>query len=189
MGPFARLSEKLADNPYWAENSIVTAAAIRRMGDVEFGSELLIGVLHGPQGGGASLIDQYYTQYEDFDDEFPSQKKASKTFEEALELIKKMLPDIKSSRWSNKTDFYSLFVALASAKDFAELAKKMPNIQKEIIDFGTAVDDAQAGEAKPAYIENYNTAIEKGANDKARRATRHEILVKRFVGAAPKAFA
>src|SRR6266699_6455146 len=67
-GPFVQLTVKLADDEYWAENRIVTAAQIRRMGDVEFVSELLIGVLHGPQGGSAKVIDEYYVQYEDYED-------------------------------------------------------------------------------------------------------------------------
>jgi hypothetical protein len=58
MGPFVRLVETLADNEYWAENRIVRPASIRRMGDLEFVSELLIGVLHGPQGGSASIVDE-----------------------------------------------------------------------------------------------------------------------------------
>ena len=71
-GPFARLAERLADDEYWAENKIITPASIRRQGDVEFVSELMIGTLHGPQGGAAGVIDQYYATYEDYDDEFPT---------------------------------------------------------------------------------------------------------------------
>src|SRR5207245_1440160 len=74
-GPFAVLVQKLADDKYWAEKGIVSPALIRRQNDVEFVSELMIGVLHGPQGGGAAVIDQYYSQYEDFEDEFPGQKR------------------------------------------------------------------------------------------------------------------
>src|SRR5439155_17107472 len=123
MGPFIQLAVKLADNEYWAENRIVTPASIRRMGDVEFISELLIGVLHGPQGGSERIIDEYYIQYEDYEDEFPQQRRVHKLFEETLSTIQQILPDIKETRWSNKTDFYTLFVGLASLLRTHELAK------------------------------------------------------------------
>src|SRR4029450_13078065 len=105
-GPFLRLSEKLADDEFWAENRIISAAIIRRINDIEFMSELLIGVLHGPQGGAAKDIDEYYERYEDFEDEFPGQKEAVRRFKQTLSDIKAVLPDIKKiPRWSNKTDF------------------------------------------------------------------------------------
>ena len=49
-GPFAILSQQLADDEYWAVNRIVSPAAIRRMSDIEMMSDLLIGLMHGPQG-------------------------------------------------------------------------------------------------------------------------------------------
>jgi hypothetical protein len=104
-GPFMRLALKLADYEYWAENRILTPASIRRQGDVEFVSELLIGVLHGPQGGSSRDIDEYYTQYEDFEDEFPGQRQATRLFEKTLRTISEAFPDIKRDRWCNKTDF------------------------------------------------------------------------------------
>lgn len=66
-GPFARLAIKFADDygDFFAENRIISAAAIRRMFDIEFVAELLIGTMHGPQGGRAAIVDEYYQQYED----------------------------------------------------------------------------------------------------------------------------
>lgn len=74
-GPFAQLALKLADDTYWAENKIVSAASIRRSGDVQFVSELIIGVLHGPQGGSPTVIDEYYRQYEDYEEDFPEERR------------------------------------------------------------------------------------------------------------------
>ena len=93
------------------------------MGDVEFISELLIGVLHGPQGGSERVVDEYYKQYEDYEEEFPDQRRAQRLFDETLAAVQKILPNIKESRWGNKTDFYTLFVALASLFKTHELPK------------------------------------------------------------------
>lgn len=179
-GPFVRFTLKLADLEYWAENRIVTATMIRRMGDVEFASELVIGTLHGPQGGSASDIDSYYVQYEDYEDEFPGQKEAEKLFDEALTTVRNLLPEIKSTRWSNKTDFYSLFVAIASILRNRKTLRssKVPGARKALLEFAEEVykrlADDHARVAKGAIA--YARAVEKGANDKARRAQRHAVV-------------
>jgi len=179
-GPFVQLTVKLADDEYWAENRIVTAAQIRRMGDVEFVSELLIGVLHGPQGGSAKVIDEYYVQFEDYEDEFPDQKRAEKLFQATLELIPKVLPDIKETRWSNKTDFYTLFVAFASQLKSLDLPDSVVGkVRKSLDSFEEEVAlrlaDERAKVSKEAV--NYVRSVEKGANDKLRRANRQAALL------------
>ncbi len=180
-GPFVTLAEKVADNEYWAENKIVSAASIRRMGDVEFVSELMIGTLHGPQGGSAAVLDDYYRQYEDYEDEFPEQRKGHRLFERTLETIQTILPDIKVTRWSNKTDFYTLFVAISSllrTHDFSE-GKRMV-LRKALNRFETEVDARLADEEARVSAEavDYVRAVEKGANDKPRRAARHAVILK-----------
>jgi hypothetical protein len=179
-GPFAKTASDLADDEYWAENRIVTPAAIRRQNDVEFISELLIGLLHGPQGGSAAVIDEYYLQYEDFEDEFPGQRQAVKTFADVKQVIERVLPDIKSLRWSNKTDFYSLFVALGEhlrtkrfdydkAKECARALKKLSE------DISLAQRDEYTGTDE--RVLSYAKALVRGANDKSRRAARHSALM------------
>jgi hypothetical protein len=179
-GPFVRLVVKLADDEYLAENRIVTPASIRRMGDVEFVSELLIGVLHGPQGGSPKVIDEYYEQYEDFEDEFPGQRRAKRLFDQTLETIRTVLPDIKETRWSNKTDFYTLFVAFSSLlKSNRLLLKEVPGLRTTLLEFAEDVEVRFADEdAKvSANVVSYVRAVEKGANDKRRRADRHRALI------------
>ncbi len=186
MGPFIQLAEKLADREYWAENRIVTPASIRRMGDVEFVSELLIGVLHGPQGGSERIIDEYYKQYEDYEDEFPEQRRAHKLFEDTLATIQQILPDIKETRWSNKTDFYTFFVTLASLLRTHELPKaNTAKVKRSIVGFEKEIDrrlgDEEANVSKIAV--DYVRAVEKGANDKKRRVDRQMALMNIVRGA------
>lgn len=180
-GPFVRLALKLADNEYWAENRIVTPASIRRMGDVEFASELLIGVLHGPQGGSAAVIDEYYKQYEDYEDEFPDQKRAQRLFDDTLRLVVELLPEIKETRWSNKADFYTLFITLTSLMMVSVLAKGQHSaIRKRLREFAVEINlrlaDEEAKVTKEAI--DYVRAVEKGVNDKKRRADRQAALTK-----------
>jgi hypothetical protein len=178
-GPFTKLVTKYADNEYWAENRIVTAEAIRRMGDVEFVSELFIGLLHGPQAGSPGVINDYYAQYEDYEDEFPEQKSVTKNFDETWALIRELFPDIKQTRWSNKTDFYTLFAAIGALLKANHLAgKKHTDLRRALSDFADDVglllsnEKARVSENVRQYVE----ALIRGANDKSRRAARHEAL-------------
>jgi len=179
-GPFARLAEELADDQYWSESRLVSPTVIRRMGDVEFMSELLIGALHGPQGGRAAEIDGYYRRYEDCDVEFPEQRPAVVLFRLALDKVRALLPDIKRTRWGNRTDFYSLFVALAALLRSSTLPRpKVRPLRAALLRFAGDVDRRLADEK--AHVSDeviaYVRAVEKGPNEKSRRAARHEAVL------------
>jgi len=179
-GPFMTMAQRLADSEYWSENRIVRAASIRRMGDIEFVSELLIGVLHGPQGGSARVINEYYQQYEDYQDEFPGQAQAAALFDDTLVRFTLLLPDIRETRWSNKTDFYTLFVCTAYLLRTHELpTKNIEPLRAALDDFSDQVarrlEDERATVSPEAV--SYVRAHEKGANDKKRRADRHVALL------------
>ncbi|MGP1678372.1 MAG: DUF262 domain-containing protein, partial [Burkholderiales bacterium] len=122
-GPFAKLSENLADDEYWAVNRIVTPAAIRRMSDIEMMSDILIGLLHGPQGGSSKIIDAYYEQYEQYEDEFPEQTRVTRIFAKSKTAIERLFPRISDTRWGNRADFYSIFVALGNLLERRDLTK------------------------------------------------------------------
>ena len=185
IGPFAKLAEDLAENEYWLKSGLMSRALIRRLGDVDFVSQLLIGVIHGPEGGSASLVDEYYRMYEDYDiDEgIPDQRRTRKLFEQTLKLVQQLFPNVQGSeiRWGNKADFYSLFVALAGIlrEHDARKDKEITGLRVALEKFSRDVDRRLSNEnAKvAANVVEYVRAVEKGVNDKARRADRHRILV------------
>ncbi|MGH7381379.1 MAG: GmrSD restriction endonuclease domain-containing protein [Candidatus Methylomirabilales bacterium] len=180
-GAFAKLSERLADDEYWAVNRIVSPAAIRRMADIEMMSELLIGLLHGPQGGSAKIIDEYYEQFERYEDEFPEQGRVKRQFAKTLTTIQRLFPVISDvPRWGNRADYYSLFVALGNLLKDDSLSRKSENaLATKLIEFAKEVNlrlvkpTAKTSSASKKYAR----AIEKGVNDKARRIDRHEALI------------
>ena len=181
-GPFAALSEKLADDDYWAVNRIITPAAIRRMGDIEMMSDLLIGLLHGPQGGAAKIIDQYYEQYEMYDDEFPEQGRIQRDFANALDAVRRIFPKLSDEpRWANRADFYSLFIALAHAFRMGDLPRSSEGPMKTMLT--KFAEDVSKVVATPSLrlsepVVSYARAVVKGSNDRARRIDRHEALLK-----------
>lgn len=176
-GAFAKLSEELADDDYWAVNRIISPAAIRRMSDIEMMSDLLIGLLHGPQGGSAKIINSYYENYEQYEEEFPDQNRVKRLFERTKSVITSMFHDISGSRWGNRADFYSLFVAVAGVLDEHAIPKSRERTLRDaLLKFGKDVTAKLATTNRTGPAGRYAAAIEKGSNDKARRTDRHEIL-------------
>lgn len=184
-GPFSKLAEKLADNEYWLKSGLITRALIRRLGDVDFVSQLLIGVVHGPEGGSPGVVDEYYRQYEDYDLEegIPDQRRAQKLFDQTLKFIQSLFPNLQETelRWGNRADFYSLFVALADIIREYDVPrdKLIPGLRSALEKFSKEVNRRLANEDAEvsADVIEYVRAVEKGVNDKARRADRHRILV------------
>ena len=179
-GPFLRLSETIAEDLFWSESRLATPADIRRMRDIEFVSDLLVGVLHGPQSGSRSTVDQYYALYEDYDREFPRQRGCRRRFYLALELIQEVVPDIRSTRWANKTDFYSLFVTTAHLLRKNLLPEdKYDDVHEALEAFTIHVTEYQDDEdvSVSQDVVDYVEAIRRGTSDRHRRGIRHTALL------------
>jgi hypothetical protein len=181
-GPFVQLVNKLADDDYWAENGLVSAALIRRMKDMEFVSELLIGVMDGPQGGSAKVLDDYYYQMEQFTDEFSDQKRTERTYHKSLAIIQEIFPDLRNTnRWKNRTDFYSLFIAIADFLRAHVLPPvKYDGMKQSLMRFANEVDQRISSEETAVSEEaaEYAPAVQRGSPDRSRRAARHVALQK-----------
>lgn len=176
-GAFANLSEALANDEYWAVNRIVSPAAIRRMADIEMMSDLLIGLMHGPQGGSAKIINSYYETYELYEDDFPDETRVTRLFKKVKDTIEGLFLDISETRWSNRADFYSLFVALGSCFQHSSLAKSHERaLRDDLVKFGENITSKLATTSRTGPAGRYAAAIEKGSNDKARRSDRHDVL-------------
>ena len=180
-GPFIQLANELADDDFWVTNTLVSPAQIRRMKDIQFVSELLIGVIHGPQGGSARIIDEYYSMYEDYDEQFPGQRTTVERFRRTKAILKDLFEVGGVSRFrTNLTDFYSLFVATAAMLiDWDLPTDRVSPLSIAIRSFEQSVDRRLADNAASAVqdVVTYVRAVEKGANDKKRRADRHEVLL------------
>jgi len=100
-GPFIHLMERLAAMRFWTVAGIFTANDIRRMLDVEYVTELVIAMLHGPQNKKTSL-DRWYQVYES---RFEEEAIVEETVNRVLAEIEGVLPDIGRTRWSRKSAF------------------------------------------------------------------------------------
>jgi hypothetical protein len=127
----------------------------------------------------------YYYQLEQSADEFPDQKQIEKLYDRAFALIKGMFPDVRGTRWKNRTDFYSLFVAIAELlRDHTIALSKYEPLKQALTNFATEVDERISNEMASVSAEaaDYAPAVQKGSSDKSRRAIRHTALRKVIKG-------
>ncbi len=174
-GKFIKLMEDIADDEWWAENKIVTTKQIRRMEDIEFISELFIGVMSGPQNK-KDTIDDYYEQYEK---DFPDKEEHNKLFRDTKALIEDVLPHEELRRWSGKSDFYSLFLAFSHFAAETITGSRKKRLLGALSVFRDDVDRTKKKDAKPSkadQVNDYVEAVTRAASDIDRRRTRIKIL-------------
>lgn len=111
-GDFLRLSESLALIDFLETSKIFTVANRRRSADVEFVSELLAGLIAGPQDK-RDMLDSYYLSYASWE---PQDREATNDRFMAvvadLERIFSYELPISSTRFRQKADFYALVLAI-----------------------------------------------------------------------------
>jgi uncharacterized protein with ParB-like and HNH nuclease domain len=114
-GNFLNLVEELSIIDFFEDARIFTPANRRRMGDIEYTSELLVVVIAGIQDKKNSL-DDYYLKYSKWEEE--NKQSCKQNFESVLLDISTIFPEhtypIKSTRFKQKSDFYSLFAGILS---------------------------------------------------------------------------
>ncbi|BDT95935.1 hypothetical protein IFM12275_59110 [Nocardia sputorum] len=112
-GEFITCVSEMAKHRFWVTSGLFTSNDIRRMLDIEYVSELVVGSIYGPQNKKSNL-DKFF---ESFEAEFPDRELAELIFEKVLEELSAVIEWPNRFRWSRKVDFYSLFIVLASAVD------------------------------------------------------------------------
>lgn len=181
-GEFIKLVERLADLEYWEGTGLFTPNAVRRMLDVEFVSELVVAVLHGAQNKKLAL-NRWYAAYEK---QFEESPEVEALFGSVLGELRRVLPNIRETRWRKRSDFYTLFCVFAANHKHLPLAKQMrTKASKALIGFGQSVDEyleakktqgsaAIASTSKP--IQKYAVAVERAASDLNNRKERFAQL-------------
>jgi hypothetical protein len=182
-GAFIKTMEEIAEDEFWTENKIVTPNEIRRMKDVQYISDLYISMLKGIQDK-TKEMDDYYKYYEEngFEEKF----KTFKTFQNNINLIVKIFPNVKDTRWKNKSDFYTLFMVINEiGYDRIVDSRKIKSIRKELDSFSKIVMEATKKENKAKKyskdIAMYVNAVTKSTTDKDRRIIRHKIIKKTII--------
>lgn len=175
-GPFINAMQELSNYNYWNTTGIFTPLNVRRMMDIEYVSELAIAVLHGHQNKKES-IDGYYQEYEE---EFEQKDELVSIFRTVIYELEQIFPDIKTTRWKKKTDFYSLFLYLASHSSQLPLnAEKRAEVRVSLDKFSNEVNRFISTESDDAsfslQVINYGKSI-RASSDLGNRKRRHLAL-------------
>jgi uncharacterized protein DUF262 len=173
-GPFITSMERISDLDFWTKSGIFTANDIRRMLDVEFVSEVAIAYLHGVPNKKATL-DKWYATYER---EYPYEQQVEDCFNKVLGELSHILPNIAATRWSKKSDFYSLFLCLANHVKKLPLSKSgRVEATRRLVKFGQAVDKFLSTQKSTSLtVRKYGAAVERAASDQNNRVKRGEVL-------------
>lgn len=138
-GDFLNISEELANHAFLESSGIFTAANRRRYADVEYVSELLAGLLAGAQDKKKSL-DDYYKSLVKWPKE--DRKRIERLYTSTLDEIALLFGGEKAideTRFKQKADFYSLFLAVSefSSEGLSLRDKNIDALQKDfdILDY------------------------------------------------------
>src|SRR5262249_40575859 len=150
------------EDEFWSRSGVFSANDVRRMLDVEFVSELTVALIHGPQNKKTSL-EHWYEVYEA---EYDERSRVNRMFKLVLGEADALLPDLASTRWSKKSDFYSLFLTLANNQADLPLGRTgRKNARQKLLNLAEQVDEflanPEAGVAKTSKA--YAAAVERAA--------------------------
>ena len=175
-GVFLDLSEALANEDFFESSRIFTVANSKRMGDVEYVSELIALLIGGIQDKKISL-DQFYVDYTDWDSSERDHKKCE--FLEILEDILTLfsgdnMPEISSTRFKQKSDFYSLFAAICECRREGGTlnGKDLRFLQQDL----ELLDQFTAPQSAVTYLREYAIKCVSQANSSSSRRWRKDFL-------------
>lgn len=174
-GPFIALMETLARERFWTTSGIGTPARVRNMRDVEFVSEIFLLTACGVQDGHPDVLDRAYAMYDD-EESFQDVENHRATYEECRGVMERLgSPFLRSSRFNNLHDFYSLWAAFLHHVDVADhIDHDATRIQLQ--EFSERVTFPERILPNDEDGLRYSDAVRQGANKGTNRRVRAEIL-------------
>jgi hypothetical protein len=190
QGDFKKMAYELSseyEDDFYLKYGILSVTNIKRMVDSEYTSELLGAVLRGITNK-KDKLDDFYRDYDSMEPE--DVVKTKKIFRSIFSLIELVLgDDLKTTRFNNKSDFYSLFYLFFTLK----YTKKMkidptvyPQIRKVLIDISIgAKADATNTQLLDYFIKTVNAGDAEG-NRKYRNHYLTELIEPLCISRDPK---
>lgn len=175
-GEFITVVESIADDSWWTANNIATPAQCRRMLDVEFISELMVGLISGPLDK-KKRLEEFYA---DYDEEFPDKDYWRNGFRETRDLTQKVVNG-RFSGWNSKTEYYSLFLACARLVVDGNVPEgpDMDGVIMRLMEFRQNVNQAKKRDNTtpfPTYVTDYADAVARASTDLGRRLYRIRVI-------------
>ncbi len=173
-GDFLKLSRRLSTQHFFDDKRIFTVAHRRRSLDVEYVSELIIAVLSGAADKKNSL-DNYYMNLQTWVKSHRNETEElfTKTLGE-LDIIESDSFSIARTRFKQKSDFYSLFLAV---NEFIKVGASFEGLDLSLLhqDF-LFLDQHVAPESSITDLKNYAIKCVSAANSSSSRTWRKNFL-------------
>lgn len=180
QGDFKKMVYELSgeyEDDFYLKYGILSVTNIKRMVDAEFTSELLGSILRGITNK-KDKLDDFYRDYDSMEPD--DVIKTKKIFRSIFSLIESIIgDDLITTRFNNKSDFYSIFYLLFTLK----YTKKMkiepsiyPQIKRILIDISIgAKADATNTQLLDYFIKTVNAGDTEG-NRKYRDMYLNELI-------------
>ncbi|WP_314978294.1 DUF262 domain-containing protein [Campylobacter rectus] len=181
---FGQAAESLADLDFWTKHKVFSPKDVRRMGDVEYCSSILLlcreGIVDQTK---QETLDQLYT---DFVDEYPDRDKDLEKVTNAIDHINAIITSETESFSSKKIQMFTLF---ALAFDFIDNATIITDeIKRNFVQFVKTYSafkneyelNLSTEEERKVFemIKKYKLASSEGVNKISNRMIRFEVLKK-----------
>lgn len=174
-GAFLQLSEQLSVDEFFESSRIFNAADRRRYADAEYISELLAGIIDGPQDKKTGL-DSFYIKFAEWKP--IERKQVEARFRAALVDINSIFsavpPGLSGTRFRQKADFYSLFLAVDELRcgSLSISGKDLKPLSEDLI----MLEEGIAPESEVDIFRDYAIKCVSQANSLASRRWRQAFI-------------
>ncbi|CAH1222922.1 hypothetical protein PAECIP111892_05237 [Paenibacillus auburnensis] len=170
-GDFLRLSEDLALIDFFEESKVFSVANRRRMGDVEFVSELLVLLIDGVQDKKEKL-DSFYDKFSIWENKHQIEDQFNRIIGDIKSLFSK--EHISLTRFKQKADFYSLFAAINDLQIEGRtlIGKDLNSLQEDF----AMLDDLIVPESQVSIFSEYAIKCVSQGNSHSSREWRKKLL-------------
>ena len=175
-GKFLRLADKISGLDFWAQHGVFNAADLRRMGDVQFVSTLLIFLRRGiEEETSQAVLNRVYDQYNEV---YTEAKRDLSAFNKILSLLEDLAVGKKyiSQAFNTKTHFYTLFVLAYYILNNVDIPADSIARKLELWYRHYFSESNFRTEKNVELLKEFRLLMQEGVQKKANRLRRFEIL-------------
>lgn len=181
---FGKISEELANEAFWQDYKLFSVRDVRRMGDIEYCSSILLlvreGIIDQTKG---DRLDQIYKE---LSEDYPDAESDVEKVHNAMELIKSITEGKTNGFVNKKIQMYTLFCVMLDFNDehiniTEEMIKYMAVFVRCYALFKNEYEiefDSPDEQKGIEYLKRYKLASSEGVNKIGNRVIRFEILKK-----------
>jgi len=176
QGDFKKMAYELSgeyEDDFYLKYGILSVTNIKRMVDAEFTSELLGSILRGITNK-KDKLDDFYRDYDSM--ETDDVVKTKKIFRSIFSLIESIMgDDLKTTRFNNRSDFYSIFYLLFTLK-YTKKMKIEQNSYSQIKNILIGITVGAKADATNTQLLDYFVKTVQGGDTESSRKYRDKYL-------------